>query len=212
VAEEGQPAQVSPALQLDAEVVGAAGRSCGQGLQMPIDQLLQPLARDRLTEAKGVLGVDVERQGNVALRSQFAHQICESPVIGLFHRRVARPDIQAPLFHKGTAVVAAVEDDDHRMRPASLRRSDDAVQAHRHVAEAALLGEALLDDRRVAQVVLDGWGQVAGGRGFQRLGGWCSRLSGWRRHAGSQENEGDCDRDEDPVSKLFHKILALQSS
>ena len=72
--------------------------------------------------------------------------------------------------------MSAVEDDDDRMRSRGLRRRDESVQPHRHVAEAALLREAFLDDGRLAQVVFD--------RGGFRYHGRVKALAEAAREAG----------------------------
>ena len=67
--------------------------------------------------------------------------------------------------------MAAVEDEDNGVLPLAARHTDDAFQAHGHVAEAAVLGKLLLYDGGVAEVVeLNLWG-CAG-----RLGGDCCWL------------------------------------
>ena len=140
--EQRQPAQVGAAGQLDAETVGAASRGLSQGTQVQVEHLRQPLVGNGLAEAKGVLSVEVGRQNDVALSRQRTGQIGKAVVVALFDLRVAGPAVDA-MFHLRTAGVGAVDDHDHRERAVALAgRSDDAVQPHGHVAEAAVLREA----------------------------------------------------------------------
>ncbi len=141
VSHEHQAAHVGHAGQRQAEAVVAAPGRHGQRRQMPVDDLLQPLAAHRLAEAEGVLGIDVDRQSHVAASGQFAHQILEAGVVVAFHVGIAGPDIDSSLVD-GAAGVRAVQDEhDGERAVAGVGHGQHAVEPHGHVVEAAVFGE-----------------------------------------------------------------------